>query len=614
MSTWYADADADGYGDPASALETCTPMEGAVQDGTDCDDGDPTVYPGAPEICDGVDSNCDGRADLGEIGTWYVDSDGDGYGDPDSSEETCDPDPAWIDVGDDCDDTDYAVSPSASEACNDVDDDCDGKVDEDFDEDGDGYGGAYCGGSDCDDANPAINPGAHEVCDDDVDDDCDGEAPPCGFSGETDLADADGKWFASRRDADLARLIEVADLDGDGSNDVLAATFYDDFWAGGGYVLPNPLPGTTDIDSVAWHLAGSTYSTGAGRSIGVADTDGDGYQDVMFGAPYGDEPSAYILLGAITADRSLADADVILVGDKWSWCGHGSDLADVNGDGLGDAVVGCYYDDNGGGAHSGTIAITYGPLTDGLHIPDEADAYLTGGADEAFAGRLVRAGGDFDGDGIGDILLSIYDHTAAPYAGAVLVVLGPVSGTGSLDDAAVKMLGEQPMDIAGSALAMGDIDGDGIADAIVGSRGNAVVSGAGAAYVVAGPASPTVLLSEADAIVRGDAAEQYAGMGLAAGDVEGDGFDDLLVGAPFDDTVDTNAGAAFLFAGPLTGTWTTADAEAVFWGEGLSNGAAQGVAIGDVDGDGWSELLIGAPNAGDSVGEGGALYIQWPVN
>ncbi|MCB9682331.1 MAG: hypothetical protein H6733_12765 [Alphaproteobacteria bacterium] len=96
----------------------------------DCAPEDPTSYPGAKEICDGVDNNCDTRIDDGITATWYTDADGDGHGDPASAHDTCAPDPTDVTTNDDCDDTNAASYPGALELCDGEDNDCNEVIDD----------------------------------------------------------------------------------------------------------------------------------------------------------------------------------------------------------------------------------------------------------------------------------------------------------------------------------------------------------------------------------------------------------------------------------------------------------------------------------------------------
>ncbi len=229
--TWYADSDGDGYGDATSTTQDCYAPPGYSANGDDCNDTDPSAHPGGVEICDAADNDCDGTVDGAnalDAQNWYADTDGDGYGDANSSTEECSAPTGHVSDDSDCDDSDIAVHPGATETCNSTDDNCDGTIDESTasdattwyqDLDGDTYGdsstsqaacdaplGFVADATDCNDLAPSSNPAGTEVCDvSNEDEDCDGlsdDSDPEGASGKaTYYTDADSDGFGSNLDA-----------------------------------------------------------------------------------------------------------------------------------------------------------------------------------------------------------------------------------------------------------------------------------------------------------------------------------------------------------------------------------------------------------------------------
>jgi hypothetical protein len=239
-TTWYADADSDGYGDASTATDACAAPSGYVADGTDCDDTAADVNPGATDdTCDGRDDNCDGTIDESATSgsTWYLDADSDGYGDASTATDACAAPSGYVADGTDCDDTSAAVNPGEEEIPYDgldnncggdgdeVDIDCDGvdyTIDCDdtdptvdvattwyADADSDGYGdastatdacaapsGYVADGTDCDDAHPTIHPGATEYCDG-IDSNCNGTVNDGDAGGSTWYLDADSDGYGN---------------------------------------------------------------------------------------------------------------------------------------------------------------------------------------------------------------------------------------------------------------------------------------------------------------------------------------------------------------------------------------------------------------------------------
>ncbi|MFH1463056.1 MAG: putative metal-binding motif-containing protein [Pseudomonadota bacterium] len=132
--TWYADTDGDGFGDAASPRRACRRPEGFVPQAGDCDDTRAGVNPGAREVCDRLDDDCDGQVDEPDADdaiSWYRDADRDGHGDPGQPRDACDQPEGWVSLRGDCDDGDAAIYPGAGDPPDGIDNDCDGAIDED---------------------------------------------------------------------------------------------------------------------------------------------------------------------------------------------------------------------------------------------------------------------------------------------------------------------------------------------------------------------------------------------------------------------------------------------------------------------------------------------------
>ncbi len=201
LYTYYLDNDGDGYGDFAVPVDTCrsAPITGYVDNNEDCNDFDAEINPAMSETCDGVDNNCSGAIDEGlQLFTYYIDADGDGFGNPDIPVDTCRAAPiaGYVIDNTDCNDLDNEINSTIAEICDGIDNNCNGLADDGLplnryyqDFDGDGYGNLYnyldtClsvspagfvrDSLDCNDEDLLINPSVEDLPDNGIDEDCSG--------------------------------------------------------------------------------------------------------------------------------------------------------------------------------------------------------------------------------------------------------------------------------------------------------------------------------------------------------------------------------------------------------------------------------------------------------
>ncbi len=181
--TFYRDADGDTFGNLAVTTQACSAPAGYVANSTDCNDSASSVHPGAAEVCNGIDDNCNGQTDEGVSTTFYRDADGDNYGNPAVTTQACAQPAGYVINNTDCNDANASVNPGKTEIPgNGLDDDCNPATKDCKDLDADGYGNpasADCAHPqlDCNDANANINPGMTEIPGNGLDDDCNPATP-----------------------------------------------------------------------------------------------------------------------------------------------------------------------------------------------------------------------------------------------------------------------------------------------------------------------------------------------------------------------------------------------------------------------------------------------------
>ncbi len=437
-TTYYGDLDGDGYGTPLLVIDGCYAPVGYSDNYADCDDGVASINPAASELCNGADDDCDGATDENatDAGSWYADTDGDNYGDANSSLSSCTQPPGYVADAADCDDGASAVNPSATELCNGIDDDCDGTADGATatdpltwyqDSDGDGFGdnraavtsctapaGFVSDNTDCNDGAAEAWPGRAETCDG-LDNDCDGTID------EDNAADA-LTWYA--------------DADSDGYGDAGTATTAcsqpygyeangDDCDDGDMYVHPYAPELCDSLDN---DCNGTVDESATDASDWYADADGDGYGD-----PYSRARACEAPAGYVAAFTDCNDGEASVYPGATEYCdGYDNDCngsvddgastgatwyADFDGDGYGNSavtVVSCTQPTGyvlSGGDCSDVDASVNGGQTE---YCDGVDNDCDGNVDEGDAADAYTWYTDTDGDGYGDSASAVSSCTQPP--------------------------------------------------------------------------------------------------------------------------------------------------------------------------------------------------------
>ncbi len=456
-----------------------------------------------------------------------------------------------------------------------------------------------CG--DCDDTNPEIYPDATETFNW-TDDDCDGAID------RVDLAEASARLIGEGAyDSSGHSVAGAGDVNGDGYSDIITGAYYymreDGYHPGAAYLVLGPVYGTTSLSYADAKFVGEGIDDNAGYSVsGAGDVDNDDYDDLIIGAndPYEYTGAAYLILGPTNDTMSLGSSDGRFIGEETIDAAGSSvsDAGDVNGDGLGDMMIGA----------TGAAYLLLGPSTGSMSL-SAANSRFFSDIDRTNISASVSTAGDVNADGFDDVLIGSSVSSPQVEDGVVYLELGPVnSGDNYISDADIKFSLSDVDDsydyLRYSVSTAGDMDGDGSDDVLIGSSDSVV----GSTYVFLGPITGNRETFAADATLLGEDYEDHSGWAVStAGDVNADGLDDIIIG---EDNV-SGDGAAYLLLSPVSGTLELSNSNAIFSDE--ENGIFAGPTVseaGDVNRDGYADVLVGDYwYSTDTLGRAGATYL-----
>lgn len=402
----------------------------------------------------------------------------------------------------------------------------------------------------------------------------------------------------------------------------------------------------SDLDGgIGTKILGSSYDYSGYVVSDAGDVNGDGFADALISSD-GADADAYVVFGKAGSLGAALNLSAIDGTNGFKIRGDGvsslSTAGDINGDGFDDILVGAYYSSSGEyGYATGATYVIFGKAT-GFGTTVELSSLngtngfkIEGEESYDYSGSSVSGAGDINGDGFDDIIIGAY--AADPNgsrSGASYVVFGKATGftaTLELSDLdglnGFKIYGEAAGDRAGSSVSgAGDVNGDGFNDIVIGARSAPEGYGAGVTYVIFGKAGgfgATLELSSINGTngfrINGVNDYDFSGSEVSgAGDLNGDGFDDILIGASGESTNGYSSGAAYVVFGKAAGFGASLNLSSLNGINGfvMKGGAeydyfgASVSAAGDINGDGFDDILIGARGVDHPTGgSSGATYV-----
>ncbi len=668
----YTDADADGYAPTGAAMTMAcacpartTSRVPASASATDCNDLSASVRPGVAEVCNGIDDNCSATIDEGlPLQAWWADCDGDSYGSASATGTvTCRLPPAlptcpagsspqWSMNNDDCNDANPTVNPGSGSFV------CGGRCGSNTDVTACGASctacatpvngaptctagacgircnagyrvcGAVCGS----DSDPVACGASCSVCTTAV-----ANASPsctagvCGFRCDTGYALRAGacvilaprlvapgstaivtsarpalKWAlaagtdaahvqlcADRACSSVVATFNVAGITGQPPSALPIGVSY---WRAAGRVAG--VNGTRW--SPVWQFTVGARTATVNTSWGtVPDVNGDGFADVIVGATSVNTQTGRVYVYPGSATGLATTPATSLTGPDGPGGGFGGSVAsagDVNGDGFADVIVGAPLV----GTYTGRVHLFLGGATGLATTPATS---ITGSDPGGNFGAMVASAGDVNGDGYADVVVGA--QTADSRTGRAYVFLG--SATGLSATPATTMVGPYAGagDFGRAVAGAGDVNGDGFADVIVGAFNANTV---GRAYVYLGSATGVSATPDVT-LTGGPSPTDGFGWAVAgAGDVNGDGYADVVVGADFGGGSMAATGRAAVYLGSATGVSAVPATSLT----GLAVGSEFGACVsgaGDVNRDGFADVIVSAPRLGAGPFPEGGAYV-----